>query len=155
MSQLGGGETKVSAGETKVSAGETKVSASDPAPDTPAPTAADSLTGDILSGASDTADVVDAATAAASAAAASAAASVTAASTGETAVANFWNPLGWILGAAALGSGIYSAVEAGIAGGEADAAGKEAAKAGNPKLPGTPQFAGHYIIPVRNTLLSN
>ena len=43
-------------------------------------------------------------------------------------------------------------MEAGIAGAGADAAGKAALISGSRKLPASPQFAGHYIVPVRDAL---
>ena len=98
------------------------------------------------------ADAAASAAAAATTAATAATTTVATGVAGDAAIANFWNPLGWVLGAAALGTGIYSAVEAGIAGAGADAAGKAALISGSRKLPASPQFAGHYIVPVRDAL---
>ena len=70
---------------------------------------------------------------------------------GGVAAADWWNPVGWVLGLAAAGVGIYSAVEAV----DDNAAGKKvgAAAAGiKPAYSPPTSFAGRYVVPVNNAL---
>ena len=55
-------------------------------------------------------------------------------------------------GLVTAGLGIYEAVEAGKSGAKSDQETKQAAQDVKHKYSPPPSFAGHYIVPVRNTL---
>ena len=70
---------------------------------------------------------------------------------GELAVSNWWNVLGWGAAAVAVGSAIYSGVEAA----EADSQAKtqqNLASTTQAQTPNMPSFAGRYVVPVQNAL---